>query len=221
MVNIQKMDLVVALYIFGVLTAELLGGKTFPLTNFSFMHLNASVAIFVLPLLFTLTDIVVEVHGRARARSMVFAGLIVVALLILYVSLVTHLPASHRFASKESAYETIFRSSIQLAAASLVAFAASELLDVAIFSKLREKLGRRGLWLRNNLSNFVAMLADSAIFISLAFYSLHHSFSTNVTFLISLIIPYWLIKCFLSIVETPFVYLGVWWLRKPEKNYDS
>ena len=55
-VKIRKFDLVVAFYIFGVMVAEIFGPKTFPLTNFSWLHLNASVAIFVLPLLFTLTD---------------------------------------------------------------------------------------------------------------------------------------------------------------------
>ena len=60
------------------MVAELMGTKTFPLTNFSWLHLNVTVAIFVMPLLFTMTDIVVEVYGRNRARSMVFSGLIVV-----------------------------------------------------------------------------------------------------------------------------------------------
>src|SRR5450631_1800868 len=143
MKNINKFDLTVALYIFGVITAELLGSKTFALTNFSWLHLNASVAIFVLPLLFTLVDAVVEVHGRARARSMVYSGLIVIALLILYAALATHLAPSARYAKTESAYNTIFEASIRISAASLAAFAISELLDVAIFAKLRQKLQNR------------------------------------------------------------------------------
>lgn len=213
MLGIRKFDLIVALYIFGVMIAELMGSKTFQLTNFSWMHLNASVAIFVMPLLFTLTDVVVEVYGKKRARSMVFSGLIVVALLILYALLATNLPPSNRYAPTESAYDTIFGASARIAAASLVAFAAAELLDVAVFSKLREKLGKKELWLRNNLSNFISQLFDSTIFIVLAFYSLNESFSSNTAFLLSIIIPYWLIRCFLSVVETPLVYLGVWWLK--------
>lgn len=213
MFGIRKFDLVMALYIFGVLTAELMGSKTFQLTNFSWLHLNASVAIFVLPLLFTMTDVVVEVHGKARARSMVFAGLTVVTLVIFYTLLATHLPASHRYAPNEAAYDTIFGASARIALASLCAFAASELLDVVVFSKMREKLGKRELWLRNNVSNFVSQFADSTIFIFLAFYALGDTFSSNFSFLFSLIIPYWLIRCFLSLVETPLVYLGVWWLK--------
>jgi queuosine precursor transporter len=213
MFNIRKMDLVVALYIFGVMTAELFGSKTFPLTHFTWAHLNASVAIFVIPLLFTLVDVVVEVHGQARARSMVYSGLIVVALLILYAVLATHLPPSSRSAHTEPAYDRIFEASIRISAASLTAFAVSELMDVAIFARLREALKGKALWLRNNLTNFVAQFADSFVFIFLAFYAVHESLGSNFSFLMSLIIPYWLIRCALSIVETPLVYLGVWWLR--------
>lgn len=216
-IKINKFDFTVALYIFGVMTAELMGSKTFPIFNFSWLHLNASVAIFVIPLLFTLVDAVVEVYGRSRARSMVFSGLIVVALLILYSLLVTHLPPSHFFAPTNSAYKTVFENSARIAGASLLAFAVSELLDVAIFARLRQKLQGKALWLRNNVTNFVAQFADSFVFITLAFYSFHHSFGSNYTFLVSLIIPYWLLRCGLSIVETPLVYLGVWWLRGSNK----
>ncbi|MEK7562036.1 MAG: queuosine precursor transporter, partial [Patescibacteria group bacterium] len=205
--------LVVALYIFGVMSAELMGAKTFPLTSFSWMHLNASVAIFVLPLLFTLTDVVVEVHGKKRARSMVWSGLIVVALLFLFAVLATHLSPSHRFSSTESAYDKIFGLTARISLASLTAFAISEFLDVAIFAKLRQKLHKKVLWLRNNLSNFVSMFIDSLVFIFLAFYSLNHGLGDNLSFLFGLIIPYWLIKCCLSIIETPLVYVGVRWLR--------
>lgn len=211
--NIRKFDLIVSLYIFGVMTAELMGSKTFPVLNLSWLHLNASVAIFVIPLLFTLVDVVVEVYGKNRARSMVLSGMLVVALLIAYALLVTHLPSSNMFESSSKAYNTVFDYSARIAAASLISFIVSEMLDVLIFAKLRQKMQNKALWFRNNITNFVAQFADSAIFLTLAFYSISQSFSNNYSFLFSLIIPYWLLRCSLSILETPLVYLGVWWLR--------
>lgn len=211
--NVRKMDLLVALYIFGVITAEMMGAKTFQLTNFSWLHLNASVAIFVIPLLFTVVDTVVEVYGRARARSLVYSGLIVVFLLIIFAALATRLTPSARYASTEPAFDTIFHSSIRIAAASLTAFAVSELLDVAIFARLRDALKGKALWLRNNLTNFVAQFADSAVFLVLAFYATSQSMGDNVSFIWSLLLPYWLLRCVLSVAETPLVYLAVWWLR--------
>lgn len=214
---IRKFDLILALYIFGVLTAETLGVKTFPILALGSLHIHAAVAIFVMPLLFTATDVVVEVQGKKRARGMVFCGLICAALLTLYSLLAIHLPATQQFAATEPAYDKVFGSSARIATASLTAFAVSELLDVLIFARLRESMHDRGLWLRNNASNFVSQLADSTVFLALAFYSFHQSLGSNVSFLLGLIVPYWIIRCLLSVVETPLVYLGVHWLRDEPK----
>ncbi len=215
---IRKFDLVVSLYIFGVITAEILGSKTFPLGTVNGFEIHASVAIAVMPLLFTLTDVVVEVLGKKRARSMVWCGIITAALLILYTTFATTLPPTARSAATEAAYDTILGTSARLAAASLTAFAISELLDVFVFGKLRERMHKKALWLRNNVSNIVSQFADSAIFLTLAFYAFDKSFGANIVFLLGLLLPYWLLRCVVSAVETPFVYLGVKWLRAEAKE---
>ena len=211
--KIRKFDLVVALYIFSVMTAELMGAKTFPLLNSSWGHLNASVAIFVVPLIFVIMNTVIEVYGRARARSLFYCGLVTIVLLILYAWLATSLPPSHRFAKTEPAYDAVFHSAVRISLASLTAFVVSEMMDIAFFSRLRASMKGQALWLRNSVTSFLAHFMDSFVFIFLAFYSLQVSFHSNVSFLFSLIIPYWLIRCVLSIIETPLVYAGVWWLR--------
>jgi uncharacterized integral membrane protein (TIGR00697 family) len=216
--KIQKFDLLVALYIFGVMVAELMGAKTFPILHIGHFIVNASVAIFVMPLLFTAIDVIVEVHGKNRARSVVYSGLMMVVLLTLYSALVVHLPASAHFKQSESAYDTVFGASIRISLASLVAFASSEFLDVLIFSKLRQRMHKKALWFRNNVSNFVSQFVDSAVFLLLAFYALGDSFGSNMSFIIGLLVPYWLIRCALSVFETPLVYLGVRWLRNPQKT---
>ena len=214
MFKVNRFDLLVAVYIFCIAVSELMGAKTFPLANLFGYQLNASVAIFVLPLVFTVNDVITEVHGKERAKSVIRSGLVVVALILLFSLLAVHLPPSGRFRSTESAYDAIFGLSARIAAASLTAFAIAEFLDVMIFVKIRQKLGKKALWLRTNLSNFGAQLVDTTVFISLAFYSLNRPFGNNVSFLISLIVPYWLLKCFMSVVETPLVYVGVKWLKQ-------
>ena len=52
----------------------------------------------------------------------------------------------------------------------------------------------------------------------LAFYAFDKPFAGNITFLWSLILPYWLLKCFMSIIETPLVYIGVKWLKSEKKE---
>ena len=216
MFKIEKLDLLVSVYIFCIAASELMGAKTFPLAKIFGYQLNASVAIFVIPLLFTINDVITEVFGRERTRSVIRSGLIVIALILFVSILFTNLPPSQRFELSEKAYDTIFGLSARIAAASLTAFAIAEFLDVLVFVRVREALGKSRLWLRNNLSNFSAQFIDTIVFITLAFYAFDRSLDSNIAFLASLIIPYWLLKCSISILETPLVYLGVKWLKTPK-----
>lgn len=213
-VSAHKLDFIIALYIFCIAVAELLGGKTFALLHWGTFHLNASVAIFVIPILFSITDVVTEVCGVARSRNIVRTGFVTIAAIALFSVLAVSLPPSARFVTMEPAYDAVFSTSIRISLASLTAFAIAEWLDVVIFARLRARLGHSRLWLRNNLSNIISQLFDTTIFITLAFYAMDQSMGENIPFLMSIILPYWLLKCGMSIIETPLVYLGVWWLRK-------
>jgi hypothetical protein len=219
MLKIKKMDLVVSIYIFCVVVAELMGGKTFALFRIGKLNLSASVAIFLLPITFAINDIIVEVKGKSRAQSLVRSSIVVIALIALFSLLAVSLSPSPRFAPTESAYDTIFKISIRFSFASLVAFAFAEILDVLIFYRLRQRMGKKNLWLRTNLSNFISQLVDTTVFMILAFYAFDKPIGRNASFLIGLILPYWLLKCLMSVMETPFVYLGVSWLKK-EQNGD-
>ena len=214
MFKIEKFDLLISVYIFCIAVSELMGAKTFPLVKLFNYQLNASVAIFVLPLIFTINDVITEVYGKERTRSVIRSGLFVILLILLFSLLATALPPSLRFEKTEKAYDVIFGLSARIAAASLTAFALAEFLDVFIFAKIRESLGKKALWFRNNASNFVSQFIDTFVFMFLAFYSFDKPFDSNIGFLFSLILPYWLLKCFMSVIETPLVYLGVRWLKK-------
>ena len=211
--NIQKFDLLSAFYITCVMISELMGAKTFPITTIGSFHLNATVVIFILPFIYAANDIIVEVYGKERAQSIVRSSLFMIFFLLLFSLLATHLPPSKRFFTTESAYETVFSISARFSAASLIAFAISEFSDVLIFARMREKLGKKKLWFRTNVSNFVSEFLDTAIFMTLAFYALDQSAFSNFSFIAGIAIPYWLLRCVMSIIETPLVYLGVKWLR--------
>lgn len=203
----EKLDLLLAIYITSIVAAELMGAKTF-----SFYFLNASVAIFTLPLTFMINDVVIEVEGKKRALSFMRSAFMVLIFLALFNLLVISLPASQRFMTFEPAYQTIFAKSLRMTLASLVAFFLAERLDIYVFSRIRARLNKSSLWLRSNVSNIISMFFDTAIFIFLAFYD-----GNNLAFVWSLILPYWALKCFFSIIETPLSYLGVNWLKTNNK----
>jgi uncharacterized integral membrane protein (TIGR00697 family) len=125
----------------------------------------------------------------------------------------THLSPSGEFSRNAGAYNAIFGTSVRFGLASILAFAASELLDVAVFSKLRQRMHAKGLWLRNNVANFLSQFVDSLVWTTLAFYAFHAAFATNFRFILGIVIPYYLVRCAMSVAETPLVYLGVRWIK--------
>lgn len=211
MFKVEKLDFLVALYIFCIMVSELMGGKTFPILTWP-IPLNASVAIFVLPFVYSINDIVIEVFGIERARSIVRSGLLTVALVLGFSLLATSLPPSSRFMATEPAYDTVFGLSARIALASLTAFIIAEFTDLYVFQKIRKRLGTQALWVRSNVSNIIAHLVDTMIFITLAFYAMDMTLTDNIVFLWSLILPYWLLKCMMSALVTPLVYAGVRWM---------
>lgn len=204
MSTVQKIDFLHALYIGSIVTAELMGSKTFPLWMF-----NASVAILLLPIIFSINDMVFEVYGRERTLSFVRSGLYILGFLVLFNALAVLLPPSSRFASSNDAYTLIFGKSLRITIASLMAFGISERLDVLVFSKIKQRMHGRSFWVRNNVSNICSLFIDTVIFMTIAFYQ-----PGNVAFLISLIIPYFLLKSSLSFLMTPLVIQGAVWLKK-------
>lgn len=200
----KKIDLLLSFYIGSIVVSELMGSKTFTL-----LGISASVAIFTLPITFSINDIITEVFGKERAVSFVQSGFTILCLLFLFNLLALVLPSSARFAPTNNAYNVIFGKSLRIIVASLMAFWLSERLDVLIFTQIRKKLGKTKLWFRNNVSNFIGQFFDTSLFMFLAFYE-----PGNFWFILSLIWPYWLLKCLFSVIETPFTYLGMHWLQE-------
>ena len=217
-----KIDFLVSLYIFFIVTAEMMGSKTFFLFNIGDYTLNGAVGMLLIPFIYSINDIVFEVYGKERIRNLAKISLIVILLLTIFVSIAVILPPSTRFLSTEPSYDLIFSQSIRISIASLIALGISNLLDIAIFSKLKTRLKKTGLWFRNNMSNILALFIDTVIFMTLAFYALEDPISANVSFLWGIILPYWILKSLVSSFGTPFVYLGIKWLRnKRVRTYEE
>ncbi|MFA5532273.1 MAG: queuosine precursor transporter [Candidatus Shapirobacteria bacterium] len=209
-----KLDFLIAIYIFCILVSELMGAKTFPIIELFGFKITGAMGMFLIPWVFSINDVVTEVFGKERSKNLAKTSILVVFLLILFSAFAIWMPPSSRFAITEGAYDTVFSQSIRISIASLIAIAISNLTDISIFWKLKNRLKKYGLWFRNNVSNNLALLLDTVVFMTLAFYSFEKTFNSNLIFLLGLIIPYWLLKTFMSMITTPFVYWGINWLKK-------
>jgi len=132
------------------------------------------------------------------------------------------LPYAPRSYVQAEQYTRVFGISIRFFIASITAFVISQMHDIWAFNFWKEKTKGKYLWLRNNLSTIISQLIDTIIFMFIALYYLPFSFvpaalntspKFTFTYMFVLIIPYWTLKVVIALFDTPFVYLGVKWLR--------
>ena len=168
-------------------------------------------AILVFPLTLLITDIVGEVLGKHRANNIVYTGLIM-QIFVLAVIIISLAAPPNTTWNNQAAYESIFGVSVRIILASFAAFLLSQIHDVWSFHFWKRKTKAKYLWFRNNASTIMSQLIDTTVFMFLAFYMATPKFTAD--FVISLIIPYWLLKVLFAVIETPLCYLGVRWLKK-------
>jgi queuosine precursor transporter len=202
----HKISILSSIFVSAIIAANLMGAKITTLFGIS-----VSVAIFVFPLTFLVTDAIEEVFGKARAKQLMYSALIAQFIILLFVILAVKLPPATRFEYNEG-YVQIFSNSIRIIIASLIAFFISQSHDIWAFGFWRKQTKGKYLWLRNNLSTFVSQFVDTTLFMFIAFYQITPRF--DVPFIFSLIIPFWIFKIIFAAVDTPFVYAIVHWLRK-------
>lgn len=203
----DKKYFLIALFFASIVLANLLGTKITTIFG-----IRASVAIFVFPILFLITDIIAEVYGMKEARRVVYAGILSLFFVFLAVFVSVNLPSNPTWGNQE-AYSLIFESTYRIMLASIIAFSISQYHDVLAFDFWKRKTKGKYLWLRNNASTFVSQFIDTTIFMFIAFY--HITAKYDASFIFSLIIPYWTLKVLFALFDTPLCYLGVKWLKSP------
>ena len=204
-----KLLTLISVFIGMLVGMNLLGGKIITIFGVS-----ASVAVFIVPLAFAITDISTELYGRSFSRKLTFAGMFTLLILMVYSIIFVSLDPNPRFTHDE-AYRTIFCTSLRIMLASITAFGLAQLQDIFIFERIRKATKEKWLWLRTNLSTFASELVDTTVFMFIAFYMVSPKF--DALFIIKLIIPYLLLKIAFAVLITPVVYWGVRWLRRNEE----
>ena len=201
-----KLQVLFASFIAMMIAMNLLGVKITTIFGVS-----VSVAIFMVPFTFLITDIVAEIYGKKTATQFVITGVIALFVIFGFTALSVVLPPNERYPHND-AYRTIFGSTLRMIFASIVAFAISQYHDVWAFHFWKSKTKGKYLWLRNNLSTWVSQAIDSFIFLILAFYKTATLF--DLAFIFKLFLPYYIFKIIFAAMDTPLVYLGVWWLKQ-------
>ncbi|MDH4022832.1 MAG: queuosine precursor transporter [Gammaproteobacteria bacterium] len=140
--------------------------------------LNFTSGVVLWPVVFVLTDVVNEYYGRNGVRFLSFlaVGLISYAFVVAWV-VIQLAPADWWTTSFEAqgvpdlqtAFAAIYGQGMWVIVGSLVAFLIGQLLDVAIFHRIRLVTGERLIWLRATGSTLVSQFVDSFVVLYIAF----------------------------------------------------
>lgn len=209
----QKIFLLQIIFITSMILANVIGIK---IVNIG--PVAASIGTILVPISFLITDILSEVKGKKHVYNLVWFTVVALVFSYLFIQLSVIMAPADRFAETNSAFVTIFSGSARIFLASIVAFLISQFHDLWAFEFWKAKTKGRFLWLRNNLSTMVSQAIDTVIFMFLAFYQLTPQF--DAAYVWELTIPYYILKIILAFLDTPFVYLGVKWLR-PQPGLES
>lgn len=196
---------VAAVFVTCLITANIIAVKPVQIGGLIF---PAAVVIF--PIAYIFGDILTEVYGYARARQTIWIGFAcnLIAVMAIYVGGL--LPAAG-FWPNQSAYDTILGFAPRLLAASFIAYLIGEFLNSLVLAKLKVRTAGRYLWLRTISSTLVGELADSIVFITVAFWGVWPGDQ-----MLTAILTQWVIKVAYEVIATPLTYAVVGWLKRAE-----
>lgn len=183
------------------------------------------VAVIVFPVAYIFGDVLTEVYGYGRARQVIWIGFACNALTVIAIWIGGILPAAPFWtagvysapAAAQQAYEAILGFSPRLLLASFTAYLAGEFLNSFVLAKLKIATSGRWLWMRTISSTLAGQLADSGLFITIAFIGIVPPAALG-----RLIITQWLFKSAYEAMATPLTYVVVNFLKRQEQedHYD-
>ena len=192
---------------------------------------NLSAGVLLWPVVFVMTDIINEYYGQRGVR---FLSLLTVCLIIygflMYFLAIQLAPAdfwitSHydnpaltdpqrsalrsEVANYNTAYGLVFGQGLWIIVGSITAFLVAQLIDVAVFHRIKRVTGERMIWLRATGSTVISQLIDTYVVLFIAFY-LGAGWSLVQVLAVGLV--GYLYKFVIAVLMTPVIYLVHYWI---------
>lgn len=180
-----------AFFVANALIAECIGTKLFSLekllgtqpANITLfgqpgLAFTLTCGVLLWPLEFVMTDIINEYYGPKAVRRISFTAVALISYAFLMFYLAIHVPAADFWVSSRTkegvpdmqiAFDSVFGQGMRIIIGSLVAFLVSQIVDVTVFHKIKQRTGEKHVWLRATGSTVVSQLVDSYIVLFIAF----------------------------------------------------
>jgi len=212
----QKIYLILgALFITSLVVSNLIFQKFFYWHPFDMQVFGVdlfilSVGILPYPITFLITDLISEIYGKQKANQMVTVGIFASIFSIIIISVADSLPAIADSPVGDVLFSKVFGSTIIAVFASMITYLLAQFIDIRIYHFWKNLTNGRMLWLRNNFSTFFSQFVDTftITFLLCLFEVLKWDQFTG------LLISGFLFKILIALIDTPFLYLGVYLFRK-------
>lgn len=164
------------------------------------------------PLSYIFGDILTEVYGYKRSRSVIWLGFFMALLMSIIFIIVGKLPSASGW-NNQVAYDAILGLTPRIVCASLIAYFFGEFSNSFILAKMKIWTKGKWLWTRTIGSTIVGELVDSTLFILIAFVGILPN-----SLLLTLIISNYLFKTGVEILFTPITYKVTKFLKVKESE---
>ena len=208
----KYLGLITALYITFQLVSDITAGKIVQLGIF-----NVSATVLYFPFTYIIADVLTEVYGYAKARSVVWMVLLSSVIAGLIYSIVVFLPPAVGF-DADDAYARVLGQIPRILVGGWIAVFVGGILNDYILAKMKIWTKGKHLWARTIGSTIVGEGANTVLFYVIALYAI---IPTNL--LIASILSGWFLKVAVEIIMTPVTYKVVAKLKKVEGEdyYDT
>ncbi len=196
--------------------------------NLSF---NLTAGVLLWPVVFVMTDVINEYYGKKGVRllSNLVVALISYAFVMVFISVdlvpADFWPSSHlkldqsealreaqgllqlekEVSNFDSAFKLVFNQGLWIIIGSLVAFLVGQIVDVAVFHRIKSWTGEKKIWLRATGSTLVSQLIDSYVVLFIAFYI---GADWPLMLVIAIGTVNYIYKFIMAVVLTPAIYLA-------------
>ncbi|CAM1373600.1 conserved membrane hypothetical protein [Tenacibaculum litopenaei] len=204
-----------ALFIASLVTSNLIFQKFFywypwDIEIFDVKLFEISVGLLPYPITFLITDLLSEIYGRKKANQVVVAGIFasLFSLAIIYVS--QKAPATSWSKVNNDTFSLVFGAAPLAVLASMLAYLFAQFIDIRIYHYWKNLTKGKHLWLRNNFSTFSSQFIDTLTVLILLCNFEIIEWSKFWGLLISGV----LFKMLIAALDTPLLYLFVYFFRK-------
>lgn len=170
--------------------------------NTTLFGLSTAIGTILFASTFLATDILNECYDKKDAKKAVYIGLISNLVLIVSTQIALHYtPSAVDYA--DSSMQVLFGLNLRIAISSAVMYFISNMLDVILFDKIKQKTKGKLLWLRNNVSTILCNCLENFFFIGFAFYGIY-----DMQTILIIALSTSIIEIIVALCDTPFLYLA-------------